>query len=186
MMANPALRMELQFKRASRAVAIPRTPRLPVCVRRPFIFLCVASLLCTGGAKKPVVELRIHGEGIAAEAPTFAFPATLLNGRETFLSRMPLITQREIHSVFPFAAADGSQGVYLKLDNHGSGLLKQHTMERSGRLLAVFFNGRQVSNLVVDRPVNDGIVSIPRGLDSAEVELLTSAYPVIGESGKKR
>ena len=155
-------------------------------MRRPFFILCVASLLCTGGAKKPVVELRIHGEGIAAEAPPFAFPATLLNGRQTFLSRMPLITQREIHSVFPFAAADGSEGIYLKLDNHGSALLKQYTMERSGRLLAVFFNGRQVSNLVVDRPVNDGIVSIPRGLDSTEVELLTSAYPVIGESGKKR
>ncbi len=155
-------------------------------MRRFSIALCLASLLCTGGAKKPVVELRIHGEGLAAEAPTFSFPATLLNGRETFLSRMPLITQREIHSVFPFAAADGSQGVYLKLDNHGSGLLKQHTMERSGRLLAVFFNGRQVSNLVVDRPVNDGIVSIPRGLENTEVELLTSAYPVMGESGKKR
>jgi hypothetical protein len=186
MMANPALGIKTRFKRVARTVAIPRAPRLLVCVRRPSLFLCLITLLCTGGAKKPVVELRIHGEGIAAEAPTFAFPATLLNGRETFLARMPLITQREIHSIFPFAAADGSQGVYLKLDNHGSGLLKQHTMERKGRLLAVFFNGRQVSNLVVDRPVNDGIVSIPRGLDSTEVDLLTAAYPVIGQSGKKR
>jgi len=155
-------------------------------MRQPFFLLCAAALLCTGGAKKPTVDLRIHGEGIAAEAPTFAFPATLLNGRETFLSRMPLITQREIHSVYPFPAADGSQGVYLKLDNHGSGLLKQHTMERSGRMLAVYLNGRQVSNLVVDRPVHDGIVSIPRGLNDTEVELLTMAYPVIGESGKQR
>ena len=154
---------------------------------RPILLaLCATALLCTGGAKKPVVDLRIHGEGIAAEAPSFAFPANLINGRETFLARMPLLTQREVRAVYPFPAADGTQGIYLKLDNHGSGLLKQHTMERSGRLLAVFFNGRQVSNLVVDRPVNDGIVSIPRGLDSTEVELLTSAYPVIGESGKKR
>lgn len=154
---------------------------------RPLLLgLCAAALLCTGGAKKPAVELRIHGEGIAAEAPTFAFPATLLNGRETFLSRMPLITQREIRSVFPFAAADGSQGIYLKLDNHGSSLLQQHTMERSGRLLAVFINGRQVSNLVVDRPVTDGIVSIPRGLDASEVELLTTAFPVMGETGSSR
>ena len=59
-------------------------------------------------------------------------------------------------------------------------------MERNGRLLAVFFNGRQVSNLVVDRPVNDGIVSIPRGLDGTEVEMLTAAYPFIWQSGKKR
>jgi len=153
---------------------------------RPLFLLCLTALLCTGGAKKPAVDLRIHGEGIAAEAPTFAFPATLLNGRETFLSRMPLITQREVRAVFPFAAADGSEGVYLKLDNHGASLLQQHSMERSGRLLAVFLNGRQVSNLVVDRPVTDGIVSIPRGLDSSEVELLTTAFPVMGETGPRR
>jgi hypothetical protein len=43
-----------------------------------------------------------------------------------------------------------------------------------------------VSNLVVDRPVTDGIVSIPRGLDAAEIELLTAAYPVLGETGTRR
>jgi preprotein translocase subunit SecD len=156
-------------------------------MRRPLLLvLSAAVLLCTGGAKKPAVDLRIHGEGMAAEAPTFAFPATLLNGRETFLSRMPLITHREIRAVYPFAAADGSQGVYLKLDNHGSGLLQQHTMERSGRLMAVFLNGRQVSNLEADRPVTDGIVSIPRGLDESEIALLTAAFPVMGETGQGR
>lgn len=148
--------------------------------------LCAAALLCTGGAKKPTIDLRIHGEGIAAEAPTFAFPAVLLNGQETFLSRMPLLTQREVRAIYPFPAADGTQGVYLKLDNHGTGLLQQHTMERRGRTLVVMFNGRQVSNLLVDRPVTDGIVSIPRGLNNEDIALLTTVFPVIGESGKKR
>ena len=156
-------------------------------MRRPILLVfSAAALLCTGGAKKPAVDLRIHGEGMAAEAPTFAFPATLLNGRDTFLSRMPLLTHREVRAVYPFAAADGSQGVYLKLDNHGSSLLQQHTMERSGRFMAVFLNGRQVSNLVADRPVSDWIVSIPRGLDESEIALLTAAFPVMGETGSGR
>jgi len=154
--------------------------------RHALFVLSLAALLCTGGAKKPAIDLRIHGEGIAAEAPTFAFPATLINGRETFLARMPLITQREVRAVYPFPAADGTQGVYLKLDSHGSGLLQQHTMERSGRLLVVLFNGRQVSNLVVDRPVTDGIVSIPRGLGDGDIELLTTVFPVIGQEGQKK
>ena len=154
---------------------------------RPILLaLCATALLCTGGAKKPVVDLRIHGEGIAAEAPSFAFPANLINGRETFLARMPLLTQREVRAVYPFPAADGTQGIYLKLDNHGSGLLQQHTMERSGRLLVVLLNGRQVSNLVVDRPITDGIVSIPRGLGDGDIELLTTVFPVIGQEGTKR
>lgn len=154
--------------------------------RLALLTLGAAALLCTGGAKKPAIDLRIHGEGMAAEAPTFAFPANLINGRETFLSRMPLITQREVRAVYPFPAADGTQGVYLKLDNHGTGLLQQHTMERSGRLLVVMINGRQVSNLVVDRPVTDGIVSIPRGLGEGDIELLTTVFPVIGQEGQKK
>jgi hypothetical protein len=155
-------------------------------MHRALVLVFAAALLCTGGAKKPVIDLRIHGEGIAAEAPTFAFPATLLNGREVYLSRMPLITQREVHSIYPFPAADGSEGVYLKLDNHGTGLLQQHTMERRGRTLVVLLNGRQVTNLLVDRPVTDGIVSIPRGLSSEDITLLRAAFPVIGETGGPR
>jgi len=154
---------------------------------RPILLLLFAvSLFCTGGAKKPAIDLRIHGEGIAAEAPTFAFPATLLNGQETYLSRMPLITQREVRAIYPFPAADGSEGVYLKLDNHGTGLLQQHTMERRGRTLVVLLNGRQVSNLIVDRPVTDGILSIPRGLSPEEIALLSSVFPVMGETGGER
>lgn len=155
-------------------------------MHRLLALVFAAALLCTGGAKKPVIDLRIHGEGIAAEAPTFAFPATLLNGREVYLSRMPLITQREVRSIYPFPAADGSEGVYLKLDNHGTGLLQQHTMERRGRTLVVLLNGRQVTNLLVDRPVTDGIVSIPRGLSPEDVALLRTAFPVIGETGGPR
>ena len=155
-------------------------------MQRRFALVFAAALLCTGGAKKPVIDLRIHGEGIAAEAPTFAFPATLLNGREVYLSRMPLITQREVRSIYPFPAADGSEGVYLKLDNHGTGLLQQHTMERRGRTLVVLLNGRQVTNLLVDRPVTDGIVSIPRGLSAEDITLLRAAFPVIGETGSPR
>jgi len=155
-------------------------------MHRALVLVFAAALLCTGGAKKPVIDLRIHGEGIAAEAPTFAFPATLLNGREVYLSRMPLITQREVRSIYPFPAADGSEGVYLKLDNHGTGLLQQHTMERRGRTLVVLLNGRQVTNLLVDRPVTDGIVSIPRGLSPEDIALLRTAFPVIGETGAPR
>ncbi|MFM8495865.1 MAG: hypothetical protein ACKOEM_10135 [Planctomycetia bacterium] len=155
-------------------------------MHRALVLVFAAALLCTGGAKKPVIDLRIHGEGIAAEAPTFAFPATLLNGREVYLSRMPLITQREVRSIYPFPAADGSEGVYLKLDNHGTGLLQQHTMERRGRTLVVLLNGRQVTNLLVDRPVTDGIVSIPRGLSPEDIALLRTAFPVIGETGGPR
>lgn len=149
--------------------------------------LCLAGILLLGAAKKqPVFDLRIHGLGNASEAPTFAFPASLLDGTPVFLQRMPLITQREIRSVYPFQAADGTLGIYLQLDNHGSRLLQQHTMSRRGDRLVVLLNGRQISNLLVDQPISDGIISIPRGLSPDDIEFLTTVFPVIGEEGKRR
>lgn len=148
--------------------------------------VAAAALACVAGAKKPTIDLRVHAEGTAAEAPTFAIPATLLSGKPTFLQRMPLITQSEIESIYPFAAADGSQGVYLKLGQHGSRLLQQHTMERRGGTLVVMLNGRMVSNLLVDRPIDDGIVCIPRALTQEDIALLTSAFPVLGQESKKK
>ena len=145
-----------------------------------------AALLCVAGAKKPVLDVRIHAEGTEAEAPTFAIPATLLSGKPTFLQRMPLISQSEIEAIYPFAAADGSQGVYLKLGAHGSRLLQQHTMSQQGKLLVVMLNGRMVSNLLVDRPINDGIMSIPRGLSQEDIALLATTFPVIGQENTKK
>jgi hypothetical protein len=154
----------------------------------PALRLAVAALalFCLGGAKKPVVDLRIHALGTAAEAPTFAIPATLLNGTPVFLQRMPLVSQREIKAIYPFIAADGSHGTYLKVDNHGSRLLHQHTMSSRGGLLVVLLNGRQVSNLLVDRHIDDGIISIPRGLTADDIEFLATVFPVMGQEGAPR
>jgi preprotein translocase subunit SecD len=99
---------------------------------------------------------------------------------------MPLATQSEIEAIYPFAAADGSQGVYLKLDQHGSRLLQQHSMSQQGKMLAVMLNGRMVSNLLVDRPIADGIVAVPRGLTPEDIAVLTSAFPVLGQEGTKK
>lgn len=143
-------------------------------------------VLCTGAARKPVLDLRIHALGTAAEAPTFAFPTTLIDGRPVYLQKMPLLTQREVDAVYPFNAADGSRGVYLKLDSHGSRLLQQLTSSQRGTMLVVMLNGRQVSNLLVDRPVDDGIVAIPRGLTPDDTEFLSTVFPVLGQEGRKK
>lgn len=148
--------------------------------------VAVAALACAAGAKKPALDVRVHAEGTEAEAPSFAIPATLLDGRPVFLQRMPLVTTAEIESIYPFGAADGSRGVYLKMGAHGSRLLQQHTMSQQGKLLVVMLNGRMVSNLLVDRPIDDGIVCIPRGLTEEDVALLSSAFPVLGQKSTKK
>jgi len=146
----------------------------------------LAALLCVAGAKKPVIDLRIHAQGSESEAPSFAIPAMLLNGQPVFLQRMALITQSEVDAIYPFAAADGSQGVYLKLGPHGSRLLQQHTSTKKGEFLVVMLNGRMVSNLLIDRPIDDGILSIPRGLSADDIAVMETVFPVVGQEGKKK
>ena len=145
-----------------------------------------AAILCLGGAKKPVIDLRVHTLGSADEAPTFAIPSTLLNGTPVYLQRLPLVTDREVSSIFPFPAGDGTHGVYFKLDNHGARLLQQHTMTSHGSTLVVILNGVQVANLMVDRPVDDGIFRIPRGLADEDIAFLSTVFPVMGQDNTQK
>lgn len=152
------------------------------------VLAALSLLLSLGASKKPVLDVRVHAQGTPAEAPTFAFPTTLLNGTPIFLQRMPLVSSREIVSVYPFPSpsSDGSRGAYLKLDNHGAQLLQQCTMDRRGTVLVVMVNGRQVCNLLVDRAIDDGIVAIPRGLTDQDVAMLCEAFPVMGQTTQKK
>lgn len=154
-------------------------------MRSRILLLLLAALLCLGMARKPPLSLRLHGEGTASEAPTFAFPANLLSGRPVYLQRMPLVTEREIRAFHAFEADDGSYGACFQLDNHGRKLLEQFSMSRRGTYLVAIFNGRQVADLFVDRTVSDGILCIKRGLTSEDVTLLGRHFGVIGGKPRK-
>jgi len=165
-------------------------------IRFPFtVFLALAFLAPgmtaahagTSNKKKEVLAIRIHGEGGAEEGEKFTVPVVLLDGRRAALSIMPLLSEHDIKSVYPFRAADGSYGVYLRLDPHGANLLTQYSLERMGRnnVLAVMVNGRQVTDVLVDKPVRDGLFCIPQGLSMLEAARFVNAYPVIGQENAK-
>lgn len=149
------------------------------------ILLMALSPCLQAGAsnkKKDVFTIRIHGEGSPEDGDKFTVPVTLLDGRNASLSIMPLLNEHDIKAVYPFRAADGSGGAYLRLDGHGSNLLTEFSIERMGRggVLAVMINGRQVVDLLVDKPVRDGVFVIPYGLTMAEEAHLVTLYPIIG------
>jgi hypothetical protein len=164
--------------------------------RSPFVALLTLALLAIGASalhagtsnrKKEVLSVRIHGEGGAEEGEKFTVPVVLLDGRRAPLSIMPLLTEHDIKSVYPFRVSDGSFGVYLRLDPHGANLLTQYSLERTGRnnVLAVMVNGRQVTDVLVDKPVRDGLFCIPQGLTMVEAARFVNAYPVTGQENAK-
>lgn len=150
--------------------------------------LCLILLLgsqAQAGAsnkKKDIFTIRIHGEGNPEDGEKFTVPLVLLDGRKTTLSILPLLNEHDIKAVYPFRAPDGSGGAYLRLDYHGANLLTEYSIEHMGRgrVLAVIVNGRQVIDLVVDKPVRDGVFVIPYGLTMTEEAHLVNNYPIIG------
>lgn len=166
-------------------------------MKRPLFFLpgLLAILVVglppahAGGSnkKKNLITIRVHGEASPEDGEKFSVPVTLLDGKKTSLSIMPLLNEHDIKSVYPFKAPDGTGGAYLRLDGHGSNLLTEYSVEKMGRgtYLAVMVNGRQVADLVVDSPVRDGIFVIPSGLTMAEEARLVNALPLMGQEGNK-
>ncbi len=137
--------------------------------------------------KKDVFTIRIHGEASPEDGEKFSVPVILLDGRKTSLSIMPLLNEHDIKSVYPFKNPDGTGGAYLRLDGHGSNLLTEYSIERMGRgnILAVMVNGRQVTDLVVDKAIRDGIFVIPSGMTMAEEARLVNAFPIMGQENSK-
>lgn len=165
-------------------------------IRLPFAFLLVLAFLAPGtrsvhagtsNKKKEALSVRIHGEGGAEEGEKFTVPLVLLDGRRAALSIMPLLSEHDIKSVYPFHASDGTYGVYLRLDPHGANLLTQYSLERMGRnnVLAVMVNGRQVTDVLVDKPVRDGLFCIPQGLTMIEAARFVNSYPVMGQENAR-
>lgn len=160
-----------------------RTPLLPAMLALFGLMVALqpSSFAGASNKKKDQFTLRIHGEGSPEDGEKFTLPVILLDGRKTTLSIMPLLTEHEVKSVYPFKAADGTGGAYLKLDNHGANLLTQYSLEKRGSVLAVLINGRQAADLMVDAPVRDGIFVIPSGMTMAEEARLVNAFPLMGQ-----
>jgi hypothetical protein len=147
------------------------------------LLLAMEPRLLAGSSnkKKDQFTIRIHGEGSAEDGEKFVIPVELIDGRKAYLSIMPLLTEHEVKSVYPFKSPDGSGGAYLRLDGHGSNLLTQYSMEKRGSVLAVMVNGRQAVDVLVDAPVKDGLFVIPRGLTMADEARLVNGFPLMGQ-----
>jgi hypothetical protein len=159
----------------------------------PAVFaLAVAAMLvaashpvAAGATKQNLVTVRFHPQ-IEQGGGEFTKPAKLQHsGKPVLMGTMPLINERDIVSAMTFPASDGTAGAYFKLDSHGTNLVMQHTFSRRGTFVFVFFNGRQLGDLLIDRPVSDGIITIPSGLTMNDVELIAQAFPPIGKEGQK-
>ena len=152
--------------------------------------LPLLALAWLGMAKPPAVTVRVFAEANEHDTNRFAAPVALKNPpRQAFIEKMPSLNERYIAAIYPFQADDGTWGCAFKLDAKGRIDLEVVSTERRGSSLVVFVGTKkgthQVVDMVIDRRVTDGIISVPRGLTEMEIAALTREFKVMGQKGKR-
>ena len=153
---------------------------------RSRFFLPLLALAFVAFAKKePPLTVHFHLEANARDTATFATPVTLKNPpREAYVEKIPTLTERDIAAIYPFPASDGTMGCAFKLNDHGTFDLEAVSTDRRGSSIIAVVNGRQVIDMIIDKKVSDGVITIANGLTPRDIELLSKKFPVLGQ-GKK-
>lgn len=156
------------------------------------LLLPVFALCFVAGAKKtPEITVRFHAEANRLDGERFATPVQLkFPPRQTYIERVPSISERQIKAIYPFQAPDGSRGCAFMLDNSGRLNLEVISTERRGSSIVAFVSTKngthQVIDMQIDKIITDGIISIPSGLTDLEIAALQKAFPTIGQAPAKR
>jgi len=146
-----------------------------------------------GMSQRPKVTVRFHPEANPQDGSSFVMPVNLhYQRRKAHLARVPAFSERQIVSIFPFPSAnnDGTWGCTFVLDVQGRIRLETMSTEQLGTALVLFVGTKtgqhQVIDMLIDKPVTSGMITVPRGMTQAEVEVLKMQFPVLGEEkGKK-
>lgn len=154
-----------------------------------FILPAIALFCCLGMAERPpTVTVRFHAEANSRDGASFATPIKLGNPpHDAFLEKVAVVHERMIKAIYPFKAPDGTWGCTFKLDNDGRLSLEVVSTERRGTMLVGFLGTKKGSHrmvdMIIDRTVADGIISVPKGLTDMEIAVLSKQFKVLGNNG---
>jgi hypothetical protein len=147
---------------------------------------CLIFAATEGVAKQRHCTFRLHAQANPRDTEVFATSVrTQVSGKTVAMEKTPWISERDVIAFFPYPAANATYGALLQLDEHGRVVLDTLSVERRGSLLFVFINGRQITELEIDKRVSDGKIYIPSGLTSADIELMKKDWRVIGQKKKR-
>jgi hypothetical protein len=159
--------------------------------RNAMLRLLPALLACVflGMGKKPTIIVRFYAEANQQDTERFAQPINLKHPpRQAYIERVATLHEKQIQAIYPFQASDGSWGCAFKLDNQGRLGLSIISAERRGGTIVGFIGTKsgthQAAELTIDKPIHDGIITIPNGLTELEIGALTKEYPVLGAKKK--
>jgi len=132
--------------------------------------------------KEQLISVRVHAEASKQDTDTFSTPVNLqYQRRPAYINRISVISEKQIKAVLPFDAGDGTWGCVFQLDGQGRLRLEGFSTEHRGSAMVVFVSTKvgglhQVIDLVIDRPVTDGVFTIAKGLTPLETLALRKQF----------
>ena len=133
--------------------------------------------LVDAAAKQRHCTFRVHAQANPRDSNVFSISARATSsGKDVAIQKTPWITEHDVVAFAPYPAKDGTFGALFQLDEHGGVVLDTLSVERRGRFLFVFINGRMITELQIDKRVSDGKIYVPSGLTAADVELMKKQW----------
>jgi hypothetical protein len=159
-------------------------------LRHLLLILAVASSATLFGAGQQTGRhlISMHLEGNETETTKFVTPVKLgSEHRQYFFRKIPEFTARDIQWFYPFTAADGvSYGAAFKLKPTAANRLKDVTLVNHGKLLAVRCSDALPQVVVIDRPIDDGVVVVWEGLQQRHLKEFRKQFPHVDDLGDTR
>jgi len=151
------------------------------------ILLALApSMLSAAGKAENKASLSFHIETEASDNPKMIFPHTLNNGQTRYFRRLPEISTKDVVSYSPFPSDSGEgYGAVFRLRDSAAKRLSALTNINQGKWLVAQVNGRLVDTLIIDQPINDGVLVVWKGITLADLSIFDKATKRSGEENKK-
>jgi hypothetical protein len=146
----------------------------------------LAGGVMAGGNKGKKVDISFHIETEASDNPKMIFPHKLNNGQTRYFRRLPEISTKDVvsYSPCPSDAGDGYCAVF-RLRESAAKRLAALTNVNQGKWLVAQVNGRLVDAVIIDQPINDGVLVVWKGITLADLSIFDKSTKRSGEDGKK-
>ena len=152
--------------------------------------LAAAACAALGMAQKPEISVRFFEEASPHDTDHFSRVIQFHHPpHQGYVSSIPSIHEGMIKAVYPFEAANGTWGCTFFLNANGMTALDVVSTSRRGSTLVAFVATKggvhQAAELLIDKRITDGIISIPEGLTEKEVDAITKNWPTLGPNKPK-
>lgn len=148
------------------------------------LFLFASAMWCHGiGKQYKLYLVTFHLEGEETDNPKMITPVKLgQEHRQYYFSKIPSFTDHDIQWFYPFSAADGvSYGAAFRMKEHAAVELKAITLTNQGKLLGLRCSDSPLQAVLIDRPIDDGVVVIWSGLQQRHLQEFRKRFPHVDD-----